>query len=295
MDRSSSDTNVHDLSLQNTPPNFASLRNNSKRRRQDEPSESNLPNSEFSNFQEEMRTMISTLFAKHEAELKKLGPTLKEIQQTNLKIENSIAFLTSQNEEFKQKINRLHNESKKDKEHISLLEEKIEEMERASRKTSIEIKNVPKKPDENKSDLLNIVQKLSKSVDCSIQLNEIKDIYRVRGKKDTKNAPIIVETSSTILRTNILKSTKTFNIKNKDKLRAKHLGFTTNEDTPVYVSERLTAKGSRLYFLARDLSRSKNYKYCWTSFGKVYVRKDDNSPIIAMKSEDQVNQLLQNT
>lgn len=134
---------------------------------------------------------------------------------------------------------------------------------------------------------------LSETINCQISKKDIKDIYRVRGKKpDHKNAPIIVETHSALLKSDFLKMAKAFNIKNKTKLCAKHLGLKSREDTPVFLSEHLTAKGSRLHYLARDLARSKEYKFCWTSYGKVYVRKNEQAPIILIRSEQQAHQLL---
>lgn len=61
----------------------------------------------------------------------------------------------------------------------------------------------------------------------------------------------------------------------------------------MFISEQLTPKGARLFFLARDLSNTKQYKYCWTSYGRVLVKKDDNSSAIVIKSEAQVHHLLQ--
>ncbi|CAH2107944.1 unnamed protein product [Euphydryas editha] len=144
---------------------------------------------------------------------------------------------------------------------------------------------------------------LSNAIDCDIKKTGIRDIYRVqkereRDKKVVKNngsIPIIVETSSTILKADVLKQSKSFHIKNKQKLCAKHLELKKNEEVPIYVSEQLTAKAARLFFLARDLSKSRTYKFCWTSYGWVYVRKDEQFPIIAIKSEAQVQRLLLDT
>ncbi|CAH2216335.1 jg23165, partial [Pararge aegeria aegeria] len=158
---------------------------------------------------------------------------------------------------------------------------------------NFEIKNVPKKVNETKEDLIEMVNCLSKSVGTSIAVSDIKDIYRVRGKReDISNTPIVVETSSAIFKTDLLKMCKNYNVKHKSKLCAKHLGFRTSEDTPIFVSEQLTPKGARLYFLARELVRTKAYRFCWTAYGKVFVRKDENSPIITIKNETQISYLL---
>lgn len=246
---------------------------------------------------EEITTIISSLMSIQENELKKISSVIMEIKETNNNIQKSMEFLTAQNAEFQKRIKKLEEQSRADKDYISLLEDKVEDLQREHRKTNIEIKNVPKtNTKETKEDLINMVLCLSKTIGCNISETDIKDIYRIRGKGDAKiKTPIVVETSSTILKTKILKQTKTFNIKNRQKLCAKHLGLTKDEDDPIFVSEQLTAKGARLYFLARDLSKSKSYKFCWTAYGRVYLRKDEQSPVIAIKSEAQMHRLIQKT
>ncbi|CAH2208511.1 jg12306 [Pararge aegeria aegeria] len=251
-----------------------------KRKREDE------YQTDLCSFKDEIKSMM----LEQEKELKKV---LREIQQSNCSIQSSIEHLIAQNEEFKKKIESLEQQRKEDRKYIAVLEDRIEDMQITTRKANFEIKNVPRKDTETKDDLMEMVMCLSKSVSSSVTRTDIKDIYRVRPKKEgSKNTPIVVETSSTLLKTNILKCSKTFNIQHKKKLRALHLGLKTGEDTPIYVSEQLTSKSSRLYFLARDLTRSKKYKFCWTAYGKVYVRREENSAIIAIRSEAQVQQLL---
>ncbi|XP_053618940.1 kinesin-related protein 9-like [Plodia interpunctella] len=219
---------------------------------------------------------------------------IKEIKETNKHIQNSMDFLVEQNKEYRTKINELEVESKKNRDYINILESKLEDAQISYRKTNFELKNVPKLKLETKQDLVEIVTNLSKTVDCAISKNDIKDIYRVRGNNpEKKNTPIVVETNSAILKAEFLKKVKSFNMQRQNKLCAKHLGFKTQEDTPIFVSEHLTAKGTRLHFLARDLTKSKGYKFCWTAYGRVFVRKDENSPIINIKTEEQIQRLFQ--
>lgn len=279
MNKSISDPELNEVGLEKTPTGYVFPRH--KRKREDNYS------TEWQDFKTEMKSMMSS----QEKEFKKM---LADIQLSNYNIQASIELLLSQNEEYKKKINILESQQIEDKKYISVLEDRLEEMQMSSRKSNFEIKNAPKKQNETKDDLLEMVTCLSKTIGSSLTKTDIKDIYRVKTKKEgAKNAPIIVETSSTILKTEILKLGKTYNIKHKNKLRALHLGLKTTEDTPIFVSENLTARGSRLHFLARDLSKSKNYRFCWTAYGKVYVRKEENSPIITIHSEAQVQKLMQ--
>lgn len=270
-----------------TPPNYVFQRN--KR-----PRETEISPSDFTGFKDEIKELITSLIGVQKNDLMQITNSLKDIQQTNLCIETSINLLSTQNEEFRKKIEQLEQQAKKDKEYITILEDKIEDVQRHARKSSIELKNVPRKQHENQDDLINTVTTLARTINLDFCSRDVKDIFRLKGKNERdKDPPIIVELSSTIKRTELLKKVKEFNYKNKTRLQAKHLGFTRNEDSPIYISEQLTAKGARLYFLSRDLVKSNKFKYCWTAFGKILVRKDDNSKIICIQNEAQVHHLLQ--
>lgn len=286
MDKSLSESNLPPEEIYDSPLSYVSQR--VKKRREDD----------LDVFREDMINTIKSMLLKQELELKKITPTLMEIKQTNTSIENSVAAITEQNEELKRKIEQMEIQAKKDKEYITILEDKVEDLQRDSRKANIEIKNVPKQAKETKEDLLNMVLCLTKNVNSEMVKSDVRDIYRIKRKKQNNrevitNTPIIVELSSTILKTEVLKKCKTYNTRNKVKLCAKHLGFKNNEDIPIFVSEQLTAKGSRLHFLARDLVKSKGYKYCWTAYGKVYVKKNDESPTHIIRSESQVQSFMQ--
>lgn len=254
-------------------------------------SESNL---DFEKFKEEMRAMFTSLLAPQQKELEQIRSTQVEMIESNTNMQSCIKLMMEQNEELKRKIEDLQMKTTKDKEHINMLEEKIEDLQRSNRKTNLEIKNMPKLPKETKENLVIMVEKLGKTINCDIKKENIRDIYRVPAKKSDKsdNTPIIVELSSTLQKMEVLSSTKIFNNKYKDKLRAKHLGATKHEETAVFISEQLTAKGARLFFLARDVAKSNNFKFCWTSYGRVYLRKEENTPVILVKSEAQIQNLM---
>ncbi|KAJ8703611.1 hypothetical protein PYW08_016860 [Mythimna loreyi] len=281
MEKSVSDTNVSAI-MDTTPPNFISTRN--KRLR-----EENLPE-EFSKFRQEIKEMFSSFISTQQNELK----IIKDIQITNNNIETAITHLSQQNDEFRKKIEFLELQGRKDREYIAILEDKIEDLQRINRKSCIEIKNVPKKPQENNVDLVNMVTSLGKHLSIEMDSRDVKDIYRLPSKKaGITNSPIVVELNSTLLKTDLLKKAKSFNIKNTIKLQAKHLGIRSDAEVPVFISEQLTPKNARLFFLARDLAKTKQYKFCWTAFGRILVKKDEKARTIVIRSEAQVHHLMQ--
>ena len=255
--------------------------------------ENNYLSDQLKDFKEEMRRLMTYFTATQKEELSSMNAHMTDLRQSSHNIESSISFLTEQNNELKNRVSEMEERANDDRQYILFLENKVDSLEQGYRKTNFELKNVPRQVNEKKEDLINMVVHLSETINCQITKSDLRDIYRVKSKKpEEKNTPIIVETNSTILKIDFLKMAKLFNSKNKTKLVAKHLGLKTQEDTPVYLSEHLTAKFARLHFLARDLQKTKQYKFCWTSYGKVYVRKTEQSPIVTIRSESQIHHLM---
>lgn len=273
---------IHDIDT--TPPNYITTR---FKRKHNEGF-----TTEFEQFKKDMMAVMTSLMETQLNEIRKNTQTLSEIKESNRNIESSIEFLTAENEATNKKIQRLEKQTTEDKKQIYILEGKVEEVLKHSRRTNFEIKNVPKLGNETKVELLDIVMNLSKTIDCPLTKTDIKDVYRTRGKPGGPQAtPIIVETSSVILKNDVLKLCKLFNAKHNEKLRAKHLGLRSLEDTPVFVSEQLTPKAARLYYLAREFKRQHEYKYCWTAYGNIYLKKDDNAKVIQLMNEAQITLL----
>ncbi|KAL0879994.1 hypothetical protein ABMA27_002502 [Loxostege sticticalis] len=244
---------------------------------------------------DELRIVLQSHQSQQNMRLDTLEQHILDVKNTNTNIESSISFLASQNEELKRKIEHLENQNKIDKEQIIILEQRLEDFQREARKANFEIKNAPRVNNETKENLIGMVKTLSKTVGCRLDEQNITDIYRIKGKKGVSDSPIVVETASPILKTELLTKCKDFNRRTKQKLCAKHLGLRHHEENPIFISEQLTIKGARLYFLARDLAKTSNYKYCWTAYGRVYLREHDTSPVITVRSESQINNMMQKT
>lgn len=205
---------------QNSPPNYISQRNKRPREEHISPSQSHCYKEDMKEF---MRSLIceqkNSLICEQKKELTEITKSLKEIQQTNTNIELSVSLLATQNEEFRKKIEMLESQAKKDREYICVLEDKVEDLQRAARKTNVELKNVPRKNSETREDLINLVVNLSKTVKADVCPRDIKDIYRTKGRNEKENnPPMIMKLGSTILKTDLIKKIRDFNRKNKIKL-----------------------------------------------------------------------------
>ncbi|KAG7295252.1 hypothetical protein JYU34_022252 [Plutella xylostella] len=275
-EKCNSESNLSQIAIETTPVRF--ITRNIKRKRSEDIT------TELSDFKTEIKDMLSTFMLKQSTEGAQITSSLKTI-------ESSLSFLAEQYEDMRKKMEDMERENKKDKEYICILENKVEELQKSQRKCSLELKNVPKLSTETKSTLIDMATNLSKSLKIELSSNDIKDIYRTSAKGD--KAPIVMELSSYIQKTNLIKGAKSYNSQNKNnRLSTLNLGMKC-DSTPVFLSDPLTQKGNRLFYLARELSKAQNLKFCWTNLGNVFIRKDENSPIVKIINESQIQRMYE--
>lgn len=248
-------------------------------------------NDELKDLKTEMRELFSSLSSS-------VSDRFNEIKQQNTELKSSIQFISDQYDSLLAKLQSMEDERTKDKRAITLLEEKVETLERKMRATGIEIRNVPKissnsKP-ETKLEMCSLVKSLGQAVNVKLEESDIRDIYRINSSKDSTK-PLIVELNSVIRKETLLSAIKIFN-KNKnrnEKLNSTHLNI-AGLATPIYVSETLTYKTQKLFFLAREFSRLNGYAYCWTSKGIVHLRKSEGHQLVRINTEADFAKLTSN-
>lgn len=279
-------------SLTNTKSGSEPLINQvGKRKKLDADVEEDSIQYQLKEFKVEVMEMLKSWKTDQDQKFQRLDSTLRDIRQTHQEIEKSIEFIGAQVEDMGSKVSTLEKMCKINEDEIVVLKEEIENLHRNSRIACLELRNVPSKPKETKEDLTAMVENLCKTLKVNISAGNIKDIYRIPGKAG-KPGPILTEMSGSMVKQTILKASKDFNIKqhnNETKLNASYLGLDSSE--PIYIAEHLTAKANRLLFLARDFAKTNSYKFCWTTNGKVFMRKAEGSNMILVKSEAQIQAL----
>lgn len=243
--------------------------------------------SEESNVAITIKQSFEALSKKQDQQFAELKSIVCSVKDQNNELTKTVELLSQKNDDFIKRIQQLEKEKSEDKKTILQLEDRLEKTEKWSRSSGIEIRNIPKmdqKP-ESKNDLCEIVKLLGKTLNMDIGTTDIRDIYRTHST-DSLQRPVIVEFTSTLLKENLLNAVKTFN-KNKtkvDKLNTSHLNY-KQPIKPIYVSELLTQKIQRLFFNARNFQKNAGFKFCWTSRGSVYLRKDENMPQVRIDCE----------
>lgn len=241
-------------------------------------------------FKEEIRSMLRDWKKDQDNTLQKLRSDVTDLKNQNLKIHNtnieiekSMIFLTKQYEELKAVAEKSEKEKLEREKYITLLENRIDNLERIANSNMIELRNVPTQPVETTTDLQNVVKNIFEVMKIDYKKDDLKEVYRIRTK--TNKGPIIAHFVSSSHKNNLIKGIQMFNRQNPyNKLNTKTIGL-AGESTPIYISEKLSERTKYLYYITRKFAKEHNYTYCWTVNGRIFLRKSDGTPRIHISSE----------
>ncbi|KAJ8732374.1 hypothetical protein PYW07_014973 [Mythimna separata] len=228
---------------------------------------------------------------KLENHLMELKTSTSKIEASNTDIDKSMTFLSDQLTSIETKITGLEKERNSMSIKLTALEEKVESLDRSIVKTCVELRNIPKQSKETKKMLYTSLLKLSNYIEMDLQSSDIREVLRQPSKKDSTTSSLTVEFTNTLLKSEFLTAIKEYNRRNpNNKINSSHLGY-EKPTTPIYVAEQLTAYSKRLFYLARTYAKANEYSYCWTSEGRILLKKNPESPSIVIRSEQQLNSL----
>lgn len=211
----------------------------------------------------------------------------KSHESLNSKLDETMTALRSQTEELKnyrEQVELLETENSALREKVAAMETRMEDIELYSRRNCLEIQGIPEQPQE---DVLDIVQKVGRAVNMEISSSMIDACHRLGKPGDTsRKGPrgIIVKFVRRLDKEELMKMKR-----QKKDLSTRHLNLPT--DSSIYLNESLTPSRRRLYALARQVKKEKDYKYVWHRGGKIFLRKEDNGPVLHVCSQADLSKL----
>ena len=159
-------------------------------------------------------------------------------------------------------------------------EEKLDNLEQYGRRQNLEIIGIPQRVDE---DTNSIVIEVPKMMGVKVLPEQISTSYRmaVNPKKNSDqiaNPPIIARFTNRDVKNQIYANRK---LARSIDLRNFSISGTEN----IYVNENLTVMRKRLFWQTKQKAKEKGFKFFWTMNGNIFVRKSDDTNIIAIKCD----------
>ncbi|XP_068697258.1 uncharacterized protein [Montipora foliosa] len=158
------------------------------------------------------------------------------------------------------------------------------DLEQYTRRECVEIRGVPQKPDESTN---TIVKEVGKAVGVEIADIDILVSHRLPPSKSYKSRkpgppPIIVKF--------VRRDTKDAFYQARMKyMTSKALGFP--DKNRMYISKSLSPANRKLFNEAYKLKKDLDYKFLWTSNGRVFLRATKASSVISIYSLDLVKKI----
>lgn len=235
----------------------------------------------------EMKSMF-TEFKAHQlsqdSKMEKISLAVEEIKSQNAAMQNTAEFLANKFECIQSQIEKLESERTKNLIYIQGLEDKLEHLERYKRSTCVEIRNIPYNPGETKQVLLEHISSIAKALNTSVDMNSVRDVFRVI-KKDSEDRTIIVDFTSVLMKEIIVRKYKEFNKSNRTSKFSTETLHMRGARRPVFISENLTPRMKRLLYLSKEFAKTNAYDHCWVSHGKIFLRKKEGAGAVPIKSE----------
>ena len=219
---------------------------------------------------------------------------LNALKAELLELKTSQAFICNKYDLLQEKYNALTKTNKEQEVEISNLkahssalknqcakdEEKLDNLEQYGRRQNLEIIGIPQRDDE---DTNSIVIEVAKMMGVKVLPEQISTSHRmpVNPKKNSDqiaNPPIIARFTNHDVKNQIYANRK---LARSIDLRNFSISGTKN----IYVNENLTVMRKRLFWQTKQKAKEKGFKFFWTMNGNIFVRKSDDTNIIAIKCD----------
>ncbi|CAB3261585.1 unnamed protein product [Arctia plantaginis] len=188
----------------------------------------------------EIKNMFNTASEAQNHKLSAMHSAIEEIRAQNCDISKSMEFLSAKYDEIKTKLDKCEKERGNHLSYIRELENRVEYLERNSRNTSIEIRNIPKIPSESKQSLVQLVKNIGTAVESTIEDCDIKDIFRYRSKSaSTSVTPVVVEFTTARAKEKMLSEIRQFRQDKKTNLTTS-LAQIDTRNSSMFVSDSLS-------------------------------------------------------
>lgn len=262
------------------------------------------PKNDLSEFKEEIRALLTKWNREQETTLKNFMSKItldladlksqhENLQRVKADIEESANLMNFQYEEIRSRIISLEKERSEQCTYINKLECKIQDLQAYQRSAFIELRNIPIKEKEVANDLVKLITNAGKLLQVQIEPAQIRDVYRTQSKQGLSKQ-VVAELHSITQKNQLLQAARDFN-KGKprsQKLNSELLGV-PGECVPIYISDRLPLSLRQLFYETRKFASANDFNYCWTSNGKIFLKKREGDKPIRIISNKNFLELLQ--
>lgn len=201
------------------------------------------------------------------------------------RLESSHASLQIEHAALKRDFDSLQKKTLEEVDKITDLQGQLNKQQQWARMSNIEIVGLPETPKESPVDL---ALKIASHAGVLLQPAQVESVYRVQPMKkiDGRPKPIVVRLQTKMLKDQIISGLrKTKGISTRD------IGL-AGTNVRFFVNEHLTPYNKQLLNAAKSRAKDKSYKFVWVRNCNIFLRKNEESPVVTIGSEKDIQKIV---
>lgn len=235
-----------------------------------------------------LQDIMNTL---NDFKIHELNATLSDLGKKVAGITESIQFLSDKYDTVTQKLEAEIKTNQKKDEKIAFLERENQnlwdslestkllciQLDQQNRNKTCEIHGVEEKTGENVEE---IVEAVAHELKLKWNKDEVESVYRMKVTNKKKRGPIIVQFTKR-------NTCNTWLEKRRTGLSSKNL-ISNSDEHPIFINENLNNYHKDLFWRTREATKKAKFKFAWVKGGKIWVKKDEESPVLNIKTLDDI-------
>lgn len=235
----------------------------------------------LSNVIKTFKTQLNVQFE----QMEQLTSSYQFMSDTFDKFQEEITRLSKDGKIMKKQIERLQSNEKELVKRIQFLENATARTRQLDNSNHMIITNAPKI--DSAIDLKDFVVQIGNQVQQPIDKSDIIEVYQNENKR-FNSYPIIVKMKTPELKIKCMEFRKA---KNTIDIKA-IIPNAPDDQAKINFHQLIEKEFSDILKKAKEIGRSKNYKYIWFKDSAVFARKEDNSRVIKIHNESELNKIV---
>lgn len=232
--------------------------------------------------------------------------TLKSLSSLVKVLHESQIYLSKENDDFRSRIEKLESENNALLKKSSTNENAIKNLSKEVNELKFDLNelrqdklenhfNINGLPQMTKEKSIEVVLKVAEELDVNLVSSDIKEVSCFVNKR-TNKSDYVFELKKPELKKELImkrKSKLIYANNNLEIFSVNSNSSTINRNSSrIFINDHLCQFNHHLLNHAKSLKNC-GYKYVWYKFGKIFVKKDDTSEIISIRSYQMIDNLIQ--
>ena len=201
---------------------------------------------------------------------------VKSLSTKYEKMEETLGALQKENKALKQEHASLKAQALSSANDLKSVQKSLNDLQQYTRSDCLEVRGIPLPEESQEEDTNEIVLQLSQKMDIPLERNDKSVSHRIQSTRTSVDPAIIVKFVRREMRGSLYRARKRMK-----SITTADFCFSVDK---IFINESLTPRNKELFQVCLRFKKDNSYKFLWTNAGKIFLRRDADSPVIPINS-----------